>query len=179
MQLSNWKSFENLKISGVQCPGSFYGEVELDFPLSMGDYRFPQKTDEPCLVHLQCVPVGPGKTAREQQRTGRAIMLSTNFAAFERNLRNQMTRILASGGFDATRDIQAITVNRWPHGYSYEYNSLFDPVWPELQMKLGVSRLEIFILRILMRVFLPTPTKRSIRAIGRFRRLSLRRVNRP
>ncbi|HMD42115.1 MAG TPA: hypothetical protein VKH45_03485 [Candidatus Acidoferrum sp.] len=58
-------------------------------------------------------------------------MLSTNFAAFERNLRDQMTRILASGGFDAARDIQAITVNRWPHGYSYEYNSLFDPVWPE------------------------------------------------
>jgi len=25
----------------------------------------------------------------------------------------------------------AITVNRWPHGYAPEYNSLFDPDWPE------------------------------------------------
>ena len=27
----------------------------------------------------------------------------------------------------ARRDIAAITVNRWPHGYSYVANSLFDP----------------------------------------------------
>ena len=32
-------------------------------------------------------------------------------------------------GFDADRDIEAITVNRWSHGYSYEYNSLFDLEW--------------------------------------------------
>jgi len=34
---------------------------------------------------------------------------------------------LEGGGFDAERDIAAITVNRWPHGYAYEYNELFDP----------------------------------------------------
>jgi spermidine dehydrogenase len=28
------------------------------------------------------------------------------------------------------RDIEAITVSRWPHGYGYEYNPLFDPEWP-------------------------------------------------
>ena len=33
----------------------------------------------------------------------------------------------AAGGFDPARDIEAITVNRWPHGYAYEYNELFDP----------------------------------------------------
>ena len=21
-------------------------------------------------------------------------------------------------------------MNRWPHGYAYEYNALFDPEWP-------------------------------------------------
>ena len=31
----------------------------------------------------------------------------------------------------AARDIRAITVNRWPHGYAYQYNSLFDPFWLE------------------------------------------------
>jgi spermidine dehydrogenase len=106
----------------------------------MGEYKFPQSSDEPCLVHLQYVPVGPGKTAREQQRTGRAILLGLDFSTFERNIRDQMTRILAPGSFDAARDIEAITVNRWPHGYSYEYNSLYDPVWPEGQAPNEIGR---------------------------------------
>jgi len=39
--------------------------------------------------------------------------------------------MFVSGGFAAARDITAITVNRWPHGYGYEYNPLFDPEWPD------------------------------------------------
>ena len=27
--------------------------------------------------------------------------------------------MLGPGGFDPARDIEAITVNRWPHGYAY------------------------------------------------------------
>jgi spermidine dehydrogenase len=140
VQLRNWKAFEKLKIRGARCPGSFFGGVELDFPVSMGGYEFPQSPEEPCLVHLQYVPVGPGKTAREQQRTGRAILLGLDFSTFEWNIRDQMTRILAPGGFDAARDIEAITVNRWPHGYSYEYNSLFDPVWAKGQAPNEIGR---------------------------------------
>ena len=40
-------------------------------------------------------------------------------------------RTLGPGGFDPARDIRAITVNRWPHGYAYQYNSLWDPFWLE------------------------------------------------
>jgi spermidine dehydrogenase len=54
--------------------------------------------------------------------------LTTPFDTFERNVRYQLGRILSPGGFDPARDIQAITVNRWPHGYAYEYNSLFEPI---------------------------------------------------
>jgi spermidine dehydrogenase len=140
VQVKNWRAFEKLKIRGAHCPGSFFGAVELDFPVSMGDYRFPQSADESCLVHLQYVPVGPGRTAREQQRTGRAMMLGMEFAAFELKIRDQMNRILGPGGFDAARDIEAITVNRWPHGYSYEYNSLYDPAWPEGQAPHEIGR---------------------------------------
>ena len=129
VQIRNWKSFEKLKVHAVHCPGAFFSAVDMDFPVSMDNYHFTQKPDEPCVLHLQYVPVGPGKTAREKQRTGRMIMLSTSFETFERNIRSQLSRMLSSGGFDAANDIQAITVNRWPHGYSYEYNSLFDPVW--------------------------------------------------
>ncbi len=140
VQLRNRTAFDNLKIHGARCPGSYFGSVELDFPVSIGDYKFPQNPYDPCLVHLQHVPVGPGSTAREQQRTGRAMLLATSFATFEENIRDQMTRILAPGGFNAAQDIQAITVNRWPHGYSYEYNSLYDPVWPDGQAPNEIGR---------------------------------------
>jgi spermidine dehydrogenase len=48
---------------------------------------------------------------------------------FEKNIREQLNAMLSTGGFDAARDITAISVYRWPHGYAYQYNSLFDPFW--------------------------------------------------
>ena len=38
----------------------------------------------------------------------------------------QLDRMLGGGGFQASRDIAAITVNRWAHGYAYAFNPLFD-----------------------------------------------------
>ena len=140
VQLKNWRAFEKLKINSVRCPESFFSEVEMDFPVSMGGYQFTQKSEESCVLHLQYVPVGPGATAREKQKTGRMQLLSTSFQTFERNIRDQLTRILGNGGFDAANDIEAITVNRWPHGYAYEYNSLYDPVWPAGQAPHEIGR---------------------------------------
>ena len=48
--------------------------------------------------------------------------------------------VLSSGGFDPARDIDAITVNRWPHGYAYEYNPLWDPEWPAGQSPCEIAR---------------------------------------
>ncbi len=128
--LKNWGAFEKLKVHTVHCPGAFFSGVEMDFPVSMGGYEFTQKPDESCVIHMQYVPVGSGSTAREKQRTGRMRLMTTSFEVFERNIRDQLARILGNAGFDPASDIQAITVNRWPHGYAYEYNSLYDPVWP-------------------------------------------------
>jgi spermidine dehydrogenase len=58
-------------------------------------------------------------------------LFSTTFEEMERSIRDQLVRTLGPGGFDPARDIAAITVNRWPHGYAYEYNSLFDKFWLE------------------------------------------------
>ena len=140
VQLKNWKAFEKLKVHSVHCPGAFFSAVEMDFPVSMGGYQFTQKSDESCVIHMQYVPVGPGATAREKQRTGRMRLMTTNFSTFEKNIRDQLTRILGSAGFDPASDIEAITVNRWPHGYAYEYNSLYDPVWPAGQAPNEIGR---------------------------------------
>jgi hypothetical protein len=70
-------------------------------------------------------------TGTRSARAGHFDILNTSFETFEQKIRDQLTRILGPGGFDPDRDIEAITVNRWPHGYAYEYNPLFDPDWPE------------------------------------------------
>jgi spermidine dehydrogenase len=80
------------------------------------------------VLHLVRTPCAPGKPRKEQHRLGRADLLSTSFDTFEREIREQLARTLAGGGFDPARDIAGITVNRWPHGYTYNYNTLEDPV---------------------------------------------------
>jgi spermidine dehydrogenase len=127
--IRNWTAFQKLGVSGVYAPGSFHTEMSLDMPVSLGDYEFPRGPAESIVVHMQRVPTHPGLPSRDQHRAGRLNLYNTSFATFERNIRDQMGRTLAAGGFDPARDIAAITVNRWPHGYAYEYNSLWDPFW--------------------------------------------------
>jgi spermidine dehydrogenase len=127
-QISNWKAFQKLGVSAVYAPGSYFTNITLDFPVSMGDYHYPSSPEESCLLHLLRTPCAPGEDCKDQYRAGRFELVSTPFETFERNVRDQLGRMLSAGGFDSARDIQAITVNRWPHGYAYEYNELFEPL---------------------------------------------------
>ena len=80
-------------------------------------------------LHLERVPVAPAcRTPAVSPRP--AAYSRDQFETYDRNIRDQLDRMLGPGGFDPARDITAITVNRWPHGYAYEYNPLFDPDWP-------------------------------------------------
>ena len=79
-------------------------------------------------MHMGRHPCAPGKPRKEQHRIGRADLLAASFETYERSIRDQLARVLGGGGFDPARDIAAITVNRWPHGYAYTYNSLTDPI---------------------------------------------------
>ncbi len=74
-----------------------------------------------------CGRLRPGKLRKEQHRLGREDLLRTTFEQFERHIRDQLGRTLSEGGFEPARDIEAIMVNRWPHGYTYNYNTLFEP----------------------------------------------------
>ncbi len=127
--LRNWKAFEKLGIESTYAPGSYHSYMSLDMPVSMGGYRYPQSPEEPIVVHMMRTPCRPGLPARDQHVAGRVELYQTTFETFERNIRDQLARTLAAGGFDPARDINSITVNRWPHGYSYEYNSLWDNFW--------------------------------------------------
>jgi spermidine dehydrogenase len=126
--VKNWTAWHKLGISSVNAPTMFHTGVALTEAVSLGDLRHARTPDEPVALHLTKIPTAPGKPRREQHRIGRAELLATTFETFERSIRDQLARVLGPGGFDPARDIIAITVNRWPHGYAYTYNSLYDPM---------------------------------------------------
>ncbi len=130
--IENWRAFQRLGIASAYFPDGFYDSVSLDFPVSLGRYRYSSTPDEPMVLHLVHVPTTPdaGLTPREQFARGRYELLRMSFEDFERPLRRQLDALLGPGGFSAERDIRAITVNRWPHGYAWERNDLYDPDWP-------------------------------------------------
>ena len=132
--LRNWRSWKTLGLGGAVAPGSYHINAMLDFPVSLGGYSFAKSPDDPITVHMERFPhrSNKGLTLRQQCRIGRREMLATSFETIERNIRSQLAGMLAGGGFDPARDIEGITVNRWPHGYSYTwYNPLFDPVYDD------------------------------------------------
>jgi spermidine dehydrogenase len=124
----NWQPWLALKVSDIAAPMSFFNHVALDFPVDLGGYRHPRDPAEPMVLHLEHVPGAPnsGLDARAQFHIGQAKLFAMTFADFEVRIREQLDRMLGPGGFDGERDIAAITINRWPHGYGYVENSLFD-----------------------------------------------------
>jgi spermidine dehydrogenase len=127
--IRNWESFHKLGIRQIVSPGSYHSFTMLDFPVSLGAYQFPSSPQEPMVLFMLRTPCKPGLPRRDQYRMGRFELISTPFSKFERNIREQLNRALGPAGFDSARDIAGITVNRWAHGYAYEYDSLFDPHW--------------------------------------------------
>lgn len=138
--LRNWRAFHKLGARTVVCPGMYHTDITLDSAVNIGEYKSSRSPDEPVLVRMTRTPCMPGLPARDQQRAGHYELLATPFETFERNIRDQLGRVLGPGGFDPARDIEAITVNRWPHGYAYEYNPLWDPDWPAGESPCEIAR---------------------------------------
>ena len=128
--LSNWRSFRKLGIFEVMAPGGYHSYFRLNPAVDIGRYSAERSPDRPILYTWYGTPCQPGLPEHDQNRVGRAELLATPFQTFERNIREQLGRTLSGGGFDAARDISAITVNRWPHGYAPEYNPLWEPDLP-------------------------------------------------
>ncbi|MEE4161022.1 MAG: NAD(P)-binding protein [Woeseiaceae bacterium] len=131
--IRNWRSLAELGIERAYCPGSFFQTVMFTHAVSYGDYRFSVSPDEPVILHLSHIPLEPGLPPAEQFRAGRRKLLETPFETFERNVRDQLGRMLGPAGFDPASDVLGITVNRWPHGYAYSVDPGTGDVawWPE------------------------------------------------
>lgn len=128
--IRNWSAFSKLGLSGFADPTGFWEGAFIDFPVSVGSYRFPEDPTEPMLLHLPKIAVEGRGAPREQSRAGRYALTALAFEDYEREIRDLLARALGPGGFDPATDIEAITVNRWSHGYSYEYMRPWDTYWP-------------------------------------------------
>ena len=124
--LRNWQPFHALGVRRIEAPGMYHMSLSLNPAVDIGSYRSPRKPDEPVLIRMVRAPAKPGLSEYDQNRFGRMELLQTPFETFERNVRDQLARMLAGTGFDPARDIEGIAVNRWAHGYAPEYNSLWD-----------------------------------------------------
>jgi spermidine dehydrogenase len=125
----NWIPFSKLGVHQIVSPGSYHTLTALDFPVSLGQYDFPSKPEDPAVLFMLRTPCKPGLPVRDQNRAGRVELLQTPFAKFERNIRDQLGRMLGPAGFDPATDIAGITVNRWAHGYAYTPFGLDTPDW--------------------------------------------------
>ena len=123
----NWRAFAELGLDFVYYTNDFFKQVELDYPVSIGDYKFGSSPDDPMVLHMCHVHHSPDIKGPEQWREGRRRLLATPFSEFEHHVRDQLDQALSGAGFDAGRDIHAITVNRWAHGYAYSPDLLWEP----------------------------------------------------
>jgi spermidine dehydrogenase len=141
----NWQAFAKLGINRVTCPNSFYGSFGMGAPELVGAMQPVRDPSEPILVSFGTAgnsglmsnptmvselcsghPPAPGTNGKDQFRAVRRGLLQTPFSTFERAVRTQAARALSGTDFDPARDIVAITVNRWPHGFATGRNILFD-----------------------------------------------------
>ncbi len=129
--IRRWTAFQRLGVHSVTSPFEWHEELTLDTPVSWGRYRHQTDPAGPIVVQLSKAACRPGLPIREQHRAGRRELYETSFETIERSLRAQLGRVLGPGGFDPAKDVLGITVNRWPHGYSYQYNSLSEGFWLE------------------------------------------------
>lgn len=53
--------------------------------------------------------------------------MQMSYDDFEQDIYSHLDGMLGEHGFDAEREIAAITLNRWSHGYAHEYEGIGVP----------------------------------------------------
>jgi spermidine dehydrogenase len=115
--LKNWRFLARLGVSAAIWSGGFGFTCNIRRPMIVGDKTAPLDPDKPIVMTFYAPIPGAGPDAATQGAAGRAKLLSTAFADYERQIREQMSEMFASAGFDAARDIAGIILNRWGHAY--------------------------------------------------------------
>ncbi|PHS78664.1 MAG: spermidine dehydrogenase [Rhodospirillaceae bacterium] len=128
VMVKNWQAIKKSGVGAAYCPTSYYHLMQCEYPVNMGGYEATEDANEPMPITLIRVPVPDelGMEPRDQFREGRSEVLVTEFSEYEEAVKTQLNGMYGAYGFNADRDIESLTLNRWSHGYSYTYFNLFD-----------------------------------------------------
>ena len=141
--LADGVAFSQLGLTITQCPFDAFQWVVAGPTMTTGGYAPPRTAADPMVVFMMGSPTPADdetSAARDLFRRGRHKIYATTFAEYEQNIRDQLQSLLGGYGFDHETDIQAITVNRIPHGYAYWYWGLDDPEWSPGQAPHEIGR---------------------------------------
>jgi spermidine dehydrogenase len=141
--LADGVAFSQLGPTITQCPFDAFQWVVAGPTMTTGGYAPPRAADDPMAILMMGSPTPADdetSSARDLFRRGRHKIYATTFAEYEQNIREQLQSLLGAHGFDHETDIQAITVNRIPHGYAYWYWGLDDPEWSPGQAPHEIGR---------------------------------------
>jgi spermidine dehydrogenase len=140
VQVRGWEAWRRLGIDHARWTGAYWCVSELAQQVETPDYPSPRDPGEPITVHLTAAPcrseLGPGAGSI----AGRHALLKTPYGHLEYSIRDQLARLLEPGGFDPAADIEAITVNRWGHGYAPEYCRPWHAFYPDGPLPADTAR---------------------------------------
>jgi len=114
----NWRFLYKMGISGCQWFEGLGSYMQVRKLALCGTDSPTIGPDSPVVLTMKVLYSYPGKPAEQQGHMGRGEMIATPFREYERQIRQQFTDMFARSGFDASRDIAGIILNRWGHAYA-------------------------------------------------------------
>jgi spermidine dehydrogenase len=113
----NWRFLSKMGISGCQWFEGIGSYLQIRKLALCGADSPTIGPDSPVVLTIKVLFSYPGHSTEQQGHMGRGELISTPFREYERQIRQQFTEMFARSGFDASRDIAGIILNRWGHAY--------------------------------------------------------------
>ena len=145
VQVRDGKAFSKAGATLFQCPHDPFQWVSCAPTVAVGGFEPPRGPDDPMVIFMMHSPMpmtkpDPKLSTRDQLRLARTEIYQAQFSDYEQQIREQLQSMLGQFGFQHQSDIEAITVNRIPHGYAYPYVKLDDPDWEAGQAPHKIGR---------------------------------------
>jgi spermidine dehydrogenase len=115
--IRNWRFFDKLGFTVARWFEGLGWHVCIRRNVRLDQHARPLTPGDPIVLTFYIPFLNPGADPVAQGSAGRALLLATSYADFERQIRQQMSALFASGGFDWRRDVAGVVLNRWGHAY--------------------------------------------------------------